>query len=48
MAIYALGLLLLRVVPAGPVYYALSPAVILLLVAFHHFVVARVPLLGCC
>ena len=46
VAIYALGLLLLRFVPAGPVYYlVLSPAVILLLVGFHHFVVARSPLL---
>lgn len=46
VAIYALGLLLVRVVPAGPVYYLLlSPAVILLLIGFHHFVVARVPLL---
>lgn len=40
--IYALGLLLLRLVPAGPVYYLLlSPVVIVLLVAFHRRVVAR-------
>lgn len=46
VAIYGLGLLLLRLMPAGPVYYLLlSPAVILLLVGFHHVVVARSPLL---
>jgi glucan biosynthesis protein C len=46
VTIYALGLLLLRVVPAGPIYYLiLSPLVILLLVAFHHYVVARNPAL---
>ena len=46
VTIYALGLLLLRVVPAGPVYYLiLSPLVIVLLVAFHRHVVARSPAL---
>jgi len=46
LAIYALGLLLLRWLPAGPAYYlTLAPLVIVLLVGFHHRVVARSPLL---
>lgn len=46
MVIYALGLLLLGFVPAGPVYYLiLTPVVILLLLLFHRHVIARVPLL---
>lgn len=46
IVIYALGLLLLQVLPAGPVYYlTLTPVVIGLLLLFHRHVIARVALL---